>query len=48
MENAGLSGASSNYMGVLRLSTEIIADSLVLKIQDHGFGIKDEDKKKIF
>ncbi len=48
VENAGLSGAGSCYIGEIIISTEIIESNLLVKIQDNGLGIKDEDKKKIF
>lgn len=48
VENAGLSGAGFCYIGEIIISTEIIKSNLLVKIQDNGLGIKDEDKKKIF
>lgn len=52
VENAGLGGAvlgaGPGYFGEITISTEILDNNLIIKIQDNGFGIKDEDKKKIF
>ena len=36
------------YAGEIIVSTEIIDNVLIVKIQDNGAGIKEEDKKKIF
>ncbi len=41
-------GALGAYLGEIIISTEIIDNMLVVKIEDNGAGIKDEDKKKIF
>ncbi len=57
VENAGLSGTALQdgacaggvrYAGEIIISTEIVNDKLSVKIEDNGFGIKEEDKKKIF
>lgn len=52
VESAGLSGTKPKdaccYIGEIIISTEIVENSLIIKIQDNGLGIKDEDKKKIF
>ena len=58
VENAGLSGvppegavasyAADRYIGEIIITTAIADDKLSVKIEDNGFGIKEEDKKKIF
>lgn len=48
VENAGLSGAKSDYLGEIIISTDTEENNLVVSIQDNGAGIKEEDKKKIF
>lgn len=58
VENAGLSGmpprdcavsfAQERYFGEITITTALLEDKLSIKIEDNGFGIKEEDKKKIF
>lgn len=40
--------SEAGYMGEITITTEIKDDILNVKIKDNGYGIKDEDKKKIF
>ena len=37
-----------NYMGEISITTRVLDGLLSVKIEDNGFGIKEEDKKKIF
>lgn len=46
--NANLSGEKPCYTGEINISTKIVEDNLIVRIEDNGAGIKEEDKKKIF
>ena len=37
-----------NYIGEISITTRVLDGVLSVKIEDNGFGIKEEDKKKIF
>lgn len=40
--------SKAEYLGEIVITTEILNSVLYVKIKDNGFGIKEEDKKKIF
>ena len=44
----GQSCAAQKYSGEITITTAVLGDKLSVRIEDNGFGIKEEDKKKIF
>ncbi len=47
-ESAAASGSLPRYVGEIIITTAVLGDKLSVRVEDNGFGIKEEDKKKIF